>query len=136
MSTLTHFPSGRVPEDTLAARLVLIRHELGIQRGKRVSQRDAAEETGVPYGTWQGMESGRATRELDQHVRKIAETYGYDPVWLMWGTRVGPRPDGPDGGQRQGGNTHGRSGALARLTEAKRARHAEESDTRRYPVAA
>lgn len=129
MSTLTHFPSGRIPEETLAARLVLIRHELG------KSQREAAEETGVPYGTWQGMEIGRATRELDQHIRKIAETYGYDPVWLMWGTRVGPRPDGPDGGQRQGGDTHGRSGALARLTEAKRARHAEESDTRRYPVA-
>lgn len=130
MTTMTNFPSGRVPADTLAARLVLIRHDIGVQRGHRVSQRDAAEETGVPYGTWQGMELGRATRELDQHVRKIAETYGYDPAWIMWGTRTGPQPGGgPDGG-------HPDPAALDELTEAKRRRHARIPRTGGYTVAA
>lgn len=123
MTTMTNFPSGRVPADTLAARLVLIRHELGI------SQRKAAEDTGVPYGTWQGMEMGRATRDLNDHVRKIADAYGYDPVWIMWGTQSGPRPGGgPDGGQAPE--------ALDELTNAKRRRHAGVSHTGGYPIAA
>ena len=81
----------KVAADTLAARLILLRHELGW------SQREAAEATGVPYGTWQGMESGRETRGMDRHIVKIAAASGYDRDWLMWGgplhpPEVPPRP--------------------------------------------
>lgn len=64
----------RVPRDTLAVRLKIVRHELGY------SQREAAERTGVPFGVWQGMESGRETRNLGEHVAKISAATGYRPV--------------------------------------------------------
>lgn len=70
----------KVAADTLPARLILLRREMGWR-----SQRAAAEATGVPFGTWQGMESGRDTRALDRHIAKIADASGYDRDWLMWG---------------------------------------------------
>ncbi len=75
---------GKRPADTLGARLELLRRELGW------SQRKAAEVTGVPFGTWQGMETGRRTMMLDQHVAKIVATTGYDRDWLMWGGPLTP----------------------------------------------
>lgn len=36
-----------VPADTLPARLILMRHELGL------SQRDAAQACGITFGEWQ-----------------------------------------------------------------------------------
>ncbi|MDO5535361.1 MAG: helix-turn-helix domain-containing protein [Propionibacteriaceae bacterium] len=89
MSTITTLHRGRVPVDSLAQRLNMIRFEQG------VSQRKAAEETGVPFGTWQGMELGRQTRNLDQHIKAISDRYGYDREWLMWGS--GSTSGGPDG---------------------------------------
>lgn len=97
MSEMRAFPSRRVPADTLALRLVAMRHELGY------SQRKASEESGVPFGTWQGMEAGRKTRGLDEHIQKIATTLGYDRDWLMWGRT--PEPNGPDGGGPTAGVT-------------------------------
>ena len=91
MTTVTRIHA-KVPLDTLASRLVLLRHELGW------SQRKAAHETGVPYGTWQGMELGRETRSLDRHVVAIAAHSGYDRDWLMWG---GPLTSGPGPGGTQ-----------------------------------
>ena len=75
---------GKRPADTLGARLELLRRELGW------SQRKAAEVTGVPFGTWQGMEVGRKTMMLDQHVAKIVASTGYDRDWLMWGGPLDP----------------------------------------------
>ncbi len=96
MSSVTSMPRG-VPRDTLAVRLLVLRHELGW------SQREASTQTGVPFGVWQGMESGRETRNLGEHVAKIAERTGYRRDWLMWGgplgTTEGPHPDEPDEGQ-------------------------------------
>lgn len=69
----------KVAADTLAARLVLLRREMGW------SQREASEATGVPFGVWQGMELLRETRGLDRHVVRIAAASGYDRDWLMWG---------------------------------------------------
>lgn len=71
------------PADTLASRLIQIRHELGI------SQREASLRTGVPFGTWQGMELGRDTRGLDRHVLAIVDALGVDRDWLMWGSSSG-----------------------------------------------
>ena len=75
---------GKVPVDTLARRLELVRHELGW------SQRKASEMTGVPFGTWQCMESGRKTFSLDQHIAAIVKATGYDRDWLMWGGPLDP----------------------------------------------
>lgn len=83
MSTQTEHPAWR-PTDSLAHRLVLLRHELGL------SQREAAIRTGVSFGVWQGMESGRATRGVDRAVAAIADTLDVDRNWLMWG---GPLAD-------------------------------------------
>lgn len=134
MTAMTEGPSsrGRVAADSLAIRLIAIRHEQGkVTKGKTLSQREAAEMTGVPYGTWQGMEDGRATRDLDKHVAKICDTFGYDRGWLMWGTQPSPQPGGgPDGGHPAD------PGALDELTKAKRRRHARVSHTRGYPIAA
>jgi transcriptional regulator with XRE-family HTH domain len=77
MSALTGaHVNGRVPADTLAHRLQLIRDELGW------SQRKAADECGLGFGEWQSMESGAKARGLDDKVRKIASATGYDAVWL------------------------------------------------------
>ena len=93
MTTVTRIHARR-PTDTLAARLILLRHELGW------TQREATHETGVPYGVWQGMESGRETRGLDRHVAAIVKASGYDRDWLMWGgplvTPEDPHPGGTE----------------------------------------
>lgn len=67
------------PEDTLASRLLLVRHEL------HISQREAAERTGLTFGEWQSMENGAAARGLDRKVSAIASGLGVDRNWLMWG---------------------------------------------------
>lgn len=79
----------RRPNDTLAHRLVLLRHEQGL------SQREAALRTGVSFGVWQGMESGRATRGVDRAVAAIAATLKYDREWLMWGGSLSDPFQGP-----------------------------------------
>lgn len=83
---------GRVPRDTLAARLRLLRGEIGLSR------RDAAMRSGVPLGTWQGMEEGRDSRKLPLQLTRIANTFGYDRDWLVWGGPLADgMGDGPDG---------------------------------------
>lgn len=68
------------PTDTLAARLILMRRELGL------SQREAAEKAGIPFGQWQGMEDGhRQPRGLDVKIQRIALAFNVDRNWLMWG---------------------------------------------------
>lgn len=88
MSTQTEFTAWR-PTDTLAHRLVLLRHELGL------SQREAAIRTGVSFGVWQGMESGRATRGVDKAVAAIAAALDCDREWLMWGGQLADPSGGP-----------------------------------------
>ena len=84
--------------DSLANRLILVRSE------RRLSQRAAADECGLTFGEWQGMESGRGTRRLDLKIRQIAMALGVDRDWLMWGGPLNdetppPNPnEGPDGG--------------------------------------
>jgi transcriptional regulator with XRE-family HTH domain len=70
---------GWVPEDNLATRLVLVRRQLGL------TQRQAAERTGLTFGEWQSMEDGRQARGIDQKVARISLALGVDRDWLMWG---------------------------------------------------
>lgn len=81
----------RRPVDTLPLRLLAIRHELGL------SQREASARCGVPYGVWQGMESGRSTRDRDMWLTKVAAATGYEREWLVWGGTL-VEPTTPDGG--------------------------------------
>lgn len=84
---MTIATEGRVPADTLAHRLVLIRLEMGW------SQREAASSCGITYGEWQSMENSHRARGLDDKVRRIAEATGYSPVWIMWGGPLGNTSD-------------------------------------------
>lgn len=77
MSAQTDY--GWVPEDSLANRLVLVRRHLGI------TQRVAAERSGLTFGEWQGLEDGRQVRGLDVKVTAISRTLGVDRDWLIWG---------------------------------------------------
>ncbi len=74
-----HSAGAWIPGDTLAARVVLVRRELGI------SQREAASTSGLTYGEWQSIEDGRSARDLPSKVARICLAFGVDRDWLMWG---------------------------------------------------
>ncbi len=88
MTVSTEINSGWVPSDSLANRLVLVRLD------RKLTQRGAAEQCGITFGEWQGMELGRATRRVDVKVRQIAMALGVDRDWLMWGGPLAPEDDG------------------------------------------
>jgi transcriptional regulator with XRE-family HTH domain len=100
------------PTDTLGARLILLRRELGL------SQRDAADRAGIPFGQWQGMEDdGRQPRGLDVKVARIAVAFGVDRDWLMWGGPLSggspnPTPGGSLSNPRYGGVRRAQRAAL------------------------
>ncbi len=57
-----------------------MRRELGL------SQREAAEQSGISFGQWQGLEDDeRQSRGLDVKVRRIVLAFKVDRDWLMWG---------------------------------------------------
>jgi transcriptional regulator with XRE-family HTH domain len=85
MTTQADNPAPWTPRDTLALRLVAIRHELNL------TQREAAFRSGVTFGTWQGMEKGRSPHRLDEQVQKISAAFGVDRDWLMWGYATSSR---------------------------------------------
>lgn len=112
---------GWIPEDTLAARLVLVRRHLGL------TQRQAAETSGLTFGEWQSMEDGRQPRGLDVKVARISLALGVARDWLMWGGPLTP-PHGVELGaaatksQARGANPANR--LLVRRPVVARARHA------------
>jgi transcriptional regulator with XRE-family HTH domain len=77
MSTAPH--DDWIPDDTLAARLVLVRRQLGL------TQRAAAERCDLTFGEWQSMEDGRQARGLNSKISKISLSLGVSRDWLMWG---------------------------------------------------
>lgn len=68
------------PTDSLAARLVLTRRQLGL------SQRAAADRCGLTFGEWQSLEDGRQARGLDHKVARISDGLGVDRDWILWGS--------------------------------------------------
>ncbi|QWY84737.1 immunity repressor [Gordonia phage YungMoney] len=93
MTTATETRAWR-PHDTLPNRLKLLRAELDI------SQKEGALRIGITPRIWQGMEEGRAVRDLHKHIAAIAEVYNVDREWLMWGGTLAPETDGPGGGEQ------------------------------------
>lgn len=69
-----------IPADTFAVRLMLVRVHAGY-----LTIEQAAERSGLNYGSWSNWERGRKPRDMDDVVDAISETFGIDPDWLMWG---------------------------------------------------
>ena len=69
----------RIPKDTFASRLILVRHEL------EMTVDQVSQLCGVPSATWSTWERGARPRDRADAVRKIAVATGYDRDWLMWG---------------------------------------------------
>ena len=83
------------PSDNLANRLRLVRMDL------ELSQRQAAERSGITARVWQNAEDGRAVRSQHAVIGAIALALGVDQEWLEHGGPLNaesPRPGGPDGG--------------------------------------
>jgi transcriptional regulator with XRE-family HTH domain len=80
------------PRDTFSARLVLVRHDLGL------SQAQAAKLCGVSQAAWSNWEHNEIPRDQGAVVNKIAEATGYRRDWLMWGLPIDAHPE-PDEGK-------------------------------------
>jgi transcriptional regulator with XRE-family HTH domain len=74
----------RVPRNTFGARLVLLRHDLGL------SQEEAADLCGVKRPTWATWEKGSIPRGQAEIARKISRATGYDLGWLLYGPEDDP----------------------------------------------
>lgn len=109
------------PADTLAARVLLVRTELDMNR------KQFAQFTGLTENQLQSIEGGRSPHQLAAKITRIVLATGVDRDWLMWGGPLGdgkPAPTGGDGApsrdrtedlsliwsrgyqQKHGGNVH------------------------------
>jgi hypothetical protein len=87
-------PAGAVPKDSFAARLAVVRVHAG-----GINMTQAAKRAGLDAESWRRYEQGRSPVNLPQVVHQIAEAFGVDREWLMWG---GPlRPSDLTGGTRR-----------------------------------
>lgn len=85
-----------MPSDTFGNRLAVMRHELGL------TLEEAADRAGLKRATWRTWERGISKpRDMAAVVTKIAGTFEYDAMWLMWGGPLGVGHD-PDGGTTPG----------------------------------
>lgn len=90
MSTQT--VSRRIPRDTFALRLKIVRVELDL------TIEQMAEKCGLKAATLGTWEHGARPRDFKDVVRKVATATGYDREWLIWGGPLveddGNTPDG------------------------------------------
>jgi len=75
----------RLPLDTFALRLLLLRHDL------RMTTEAVARASGLARPTWSTWERGVSPRNQAEVAKQIADATGYDVMWLLYG--------GPLGGQ-------------------------------------
>jgi transcriptional regulator with XRE-family HTH domain len=73
-------PTGAVPADTFAVRLVLVRHHAG-----RASIEQAAKRCGLNPGNWAHWEDGRQPRDRVDIAQKISDALDVDFEWLLLG---------------------------------------------------
>lgn len=81
-------PMAWVPADTFAARLVVLRRELGL------NQREMAALCQVSAPTLNTWENGSMPQKMAAVVNKIAAATGCDRQWLMWGGALRLSPNG------------------------------------------
>lgn len=72
--------AGWVPQDCLAYRVRWVRQMAGL------SQRAAAKRCGLTCGEWQGLETGRAGRDMPRKLRQISVGLAINgvPVSIDW----------------------------------------------------
>lgn len=92
MSLLVTQDDVKIPADTFATRLILLRHELG------VTVDEISARCGIASATWSTWEHGTRPRDLVEVVTRIADGTGYDRDWLMWGFPLRRNWDVLDGG--------------------------------------
>lgn len=78
---------GTIPADTFALRLMAVRMHAG-----GLTIQDAAAKAGVTNQSWSNWERGMVPRDKADIVRAIADTFGIDRTWLMWGGALAPEP--------------------------------------------
>jgi len=81
------------PDDTLAARFLLVRTQLGKDR------KAFAAMTGLTENQLQSIESGRSPRDLATKVHQVHLVTGVDREWLMWGGPLRDRGSNAAGGR-------------------------------------
>lgn len=72
-------PELEIPTDTFAHRLILVR------AFRNLTVKEAAEKTGLGYGSWSNWERGSMPRDLLDVVEKISDALRIDPAWLVNG---------------------------------------------------
>ena len=75
-----------VPADTFGARLMLLRHQLGL------STEEIAGRCDLKTPTWSTWERGASPRNMPGVVARITLATGVDRDWLMWGGPLGAGP--------------------------------------------
>lgn len=70
---------GRIPSDTFANRLVLVRRLAGM------TIKEAAATCGLHYATWSTWEAGRRPADAPDVVTRIANELDIDREWLLFG---------------------------------------------------
>ena len=76
---------GSIPADTFSARLVLVRHFAG-----RLSIEKAAAQAGLDSEGWRRWEDGAKPRDKTDVALAIANAFGIDMHWLLWGGPLSP----------------------------------------------
>jgi transcriptional regulator with XRE-family HTH domain len=95
---------GGIPADTFAARLMLVRMHAG-----NLTIQDAADRVGLVAQSWSNWEKGMTPRDKSDIARDIADEFGVDLPWLLYG---GPLT--PEVSKRR--DRHGRNGESVRTT--------------------
>lgn len=75
--------AGRLPRDTFALRLRLLRHDL------RMTTEAVARGCGLAQPTWSTWERGVLPRNQAAVAKQIADATGYDVMWLLYGGPLG-----------------------------------------------
>lgn len=71
----------RIPADTFAHRLMLVRADAGY-----LTVKDAADRCGLNYGSWSNWERGSTPRDLLDVVQRISDALDIDYDWLLFGS--------------------------------------------------
>lgn len=74
-------PEPWTPTDSFGLRLLALRREL------KITQKSAAARCEVRQATWNDWEHGASPQNMAAVVERIADEFGVDRTWLMWGRR-------------------------------------------------